>query len=93
MIGNLIDELVRYGIKSGITDEEDRIYSTNTLLAILGVSDFELEQGGSIPEIASMRFSTRPEPLCRRPNLVKHPRDRSNPQCCSRPIVHRKTAG
>ena len=56
MIGNLIDELVRYGIKSGITDEEDRIYSTNTLLAILGVSDFELEQGGSIPE--SRRLSS-----------------------------------
>ncbi|MCH4153533.1 MAG: UDP-glucose--hexose-1-phosphate uridylyltransferase [Saccharofermentans sp.] len=54
MIGNLIDELVRYGIKSGITDEEDRIYSTNTLLAILGVSDFELEQGGSIPESRSL---------------------------------------
>ncbi len=41
MVYNDIRDLVRYGIQSGLLDEDDRIYTTNELLELFGLSEYE----------------------------------------------------
>lgn len=41
MIFKDIDRLVSYGLKTGLIEEEDRIYTTNRLLELLGLEDYE----------------------------------------------------
>lgn len=41
MVYEAIRELVEYGIRTGLTPEEERIYTTNLLLECLGLDDYE----------------------------------------------------
>lgn len=41
MIFKDIDRLVSYGLKTGLIEEEDRIYTVNRLLELLGLEDYE----------------------------------------------------
>lgn len=41
MIFKDIDRLVSYGMKTGLIEEEDRIYTVNRLLELLGLEDYE----------------------------------------------------
>lgn len=40
-INERIKQLVNYGVKKGLLEEEDRIYTTNSLLEVMGLSDYE----------------------------------------------------
>ena len=50
MIYELIDKLVAYGLKTGLVEEEDRIYTTNRLLELFGLEDYE-ESGVSAADV------------------------------------------
>ncbi len=41
MITKSIAELVNYGIAAGLVDEEDKIYTTNRLLELFGIEEYE----------------------------------------------------
>ena len=41
MITENISTLVNYGIAAGLLDESDRIYTTNTLLELFGLDEYE----------------------------------------------------
>lgn len=43
MINKLINELVSYGLNSGLVVEDDKVYVTNRLLELFGVLEFEEE--------------------------------------------------
>ncbi len=54
MIFDAIKELVEYGISTGLTPEEERIYTTNLLLECLGLDDYEESTGTSERELADI---------------------------------------
>lgn len=41
MLNNLISELVLYGVKNALINEEDKVYATNRLLELFGVLEYE----------------------------------------------------
>ncbi|MDE6435350.1 MAG: UDP-glucose--hexose-1-phosphate uridylyltransferase [Lachnospiraceae bacterium] len=41
MLNNLISELVSYGVKNALINEEDKVYATNRLLELFGVLEYE----------------------------------------------------
>ncbi|MCI8742128.1 MAG: hypothetical protein HFG63_05795, partial [Lachnospiraceae bacterium] len=41
MIQNGITKLVEYGIRTGLLQEEDRIYATNQILDVLKLDEYE----------------------------------------------------
>jgi UDPglucose--hexose-1-phosphate uridylyltransferase len=51
MIYDNIATLVKYGIVSGLVDEDDKIYTTNRLLELFGLEEYE--EPANIPEITS----------------------------------------
>lgn len=51
MITENIATLVNYGVAAGLLTESDRIYTTNSLLELFGIEDYEEPQ--DIPEIAN----------------------------------------
>lgn len=44
MITENIFTLVNYGIAAGLLDESDRIYTTNTLMELFGLDEYEEPQ-------------------------------------------------
>ena len=45
----LITELVNYGIKSGLVDEQDRVYTVNRLIEVLGLDEYSEPEEDIIP--------------------------------------------
>ena len=48
MINTYITELVNYGIKNGLIDELDRVYSVNKLIELMGLDEYSEPE--SVPE-------------------------------------------
>ena len=46
---HLITELVNYGIKSGLVDEQDRVYTVNRLIDVLGLDEYSEPEEEIIP--------------------------------------------
>ena len=44
MINRLINELMAYGMREYLVDEDDRVYITNRLLDLFGQIEFEEEE-------------------------------------------------
>ena len=44
MINRLINELVQYGVRTKLVDNEDRVYVTNRLLELFGQMEFTEEE-------------------------------------------------
>ena len=49
MIDMRVKQLVEYGIENGLIEEEDRIYTTNVILEMLGLDSYE--DPGNVPKI------------------------------------------
>ena len=47
MIYELIDKLVAYGLKTGLVEKEDKIYTINRLLELFRLDDYEETQAGA----------------------------------------------
>ena len=45
----LITELVNYGIKSGLVNEQDRVYTVNRLIEVLGLDEYSEPEEEIIP--------------------------------------------
>jgi UDPglucose--hexose-1-phosphate uridylyltransferase len=43
----LIDKLVAYGLKTGLVEKEDKIYTINRLLELFGLDDYEATEAGA----------------------------------------------
>ncbi len=41
MIGHLITELAQYGVRAGLVDPEDKVYTINRLLELFGILEYE----------------------------------------------------
>ena len=55
MTTKAITELVQYGIQSSLITEEDRIYCTNQLLEMLGLSELTEEwEGGEVRPLSEI---------------------------------------
>ncbi|MBQ1296136.1 MAG: galactose-1-phosphate uridylyltransferase, partial [Clostridiales bacterium] len=48
MINTYITELVNYGIKNGLIDGLDRVYSVNKLIGLMGLDEYSEPE--SVPE-------------------------------------------
>ena len=46
MINTYITELVNYGIKNGLIDELDRVYSVNKLIELMGLDEYAEPESG-----------------------------------------------
>ncbi|MBR3081853.1 MAG: galactose-1-phosphate uridylyltransferase, partial [Clostridiales bacterium] len=54
MINTYITELVNYGIRNGLIDEQDRIYSINRLTELMGLDEFIVPENQ--PEERDLHF-------------------------------------
>lgn len=61
-INTLINELIRYGMKNGLVAEEDKVYTTNRLLELFELLEYQeensIEESGMVQEDRPLQAST-----------------------------------
>ena len=59
-----ITELVNYGIENGLIDELDRIYTTNRLIELMGLSEYTAPSEAPSPRALTLHSPTMMSAQC-----------------------------